>query len=257
MSVVIMIPARYDSTRFPGKPLSTFKGADGVSRTLIEHTWRAGNAVQEVDAVYVATDDDSIAETCRAFGAQIVMTSPECRNGTERCADALGNIAETPDIVVNLQGDAPLTPVWFLQSLIGALRRNPQLDAATPVLECDEATLARLRNDRSHGRVGGTTAVFDATKRALYFSKEVLPYGSGTTFHHVGVYAYRPAALSAYLSWPEGNLERSEGLEQLRFLENGRDMHCVEVESQGREFWEVNNPEDIPMVENMLEMMGE
>lgn len=257
MSVVILIPARYASTRFPGKPLSTFKGADGVSRTLIEHTWRAGNAVQEADAVYVATDDERIAETCRAFGAQVVMTSPECRNGTERCADALGNIAETPDIVVNLQGDAPLTPVWFLQDLIGALRQNPQLDAATPVLQCDEATLARLRNDRLNGRVGGTTAVFDTTKRALYFSKEVLPYGSGTTFHHVGVYAYRPAALSAYLNWPEGNLECSEGLEQLRFLENGRDMHCVEVDAQGREFWEVNNPEDIPMVEKMLETMDE
>lgn len=257
MSVVILIPARYASTRFPGKPLSRFKGADGVSRTLIEHTWRAGNAVQEADAIYVATDDERIAETCRVFGAQVVMTSPECRNGTERCADALGNIAETPDIVVNLQGDAPLTPVWFLQDLIGALRQNPQLDAATPVLQCDEVTLARLRNDRLHGRVGGTTAVFDATKRALYFSKEVLPYGSGATFHHVGVYAYRPAALSAYLNWPEGNLERSECLEQLRFLENGRDMHCVEVNSQGREFWEVNNPEDVPMVEKMLETIDE
>ena len=252
MSAVIIIPARYASTRFPGKPLSVFRGADGIVRTLIEHTWRAGIAVQEADAVYVATDDDRIAETCRAFGASVVMTSPDCRNGTERCAEALGKIPQNPDILVNLQGDAPLTPTWFLSDLIAALQQNSQFDAATPVLKCDAATLARLRNDRQQGRVGGTTAVFDGRRQALYFSKEVLPFGSGSSFHHVGVYAYRPAALSAYLRWPEGNLERSEGLEQLRFLEIGSPMLCVEVDAKGREFWEVNNPEDISMIEEML-----
>jgi 3-deoxy-manno-octulosonate cytidylyltransferase (CMP-KDO synthetase) len=252
MSVVIMIPARYGSTRFPGKPLSMFRGADGTARTLIEHSWRAGSAVQGVDAVYVATDDMRIAAACNSFGAKVVMTSPECRNGTERCAEALGKIAEQPDIIINLQGDAPLTPPWFLSELVAALQHNPEFDAATPVLQCDVATLERLRKDRQQGRVGGTTAIFDAKRRALYFSKEVLPFGSGTCFHHVGVYAYRPAALAAYQRWAESNLERSEGLEQLRFLENGCTMLCVEVDAKGRDFWEVNNPEDIPMIEEML-----
>lgn len=252
MSVVIIIPARYASTRFPGKPLSLIRGQDGVARTLIEQTWRAGMAVAGVDAVYVATDDDRIAEVCASFGASVVMTSQECRNGTERCAEALGKIAERPDIVINLQGDAPLTPTWFLTDLLEAMKQNTQFEAATPVLKCNAETLERLLQDRRQGRVGGTTVVFDGMNRALYFSKEVLPFGSGRCFHHVGVYAYRPTALAAYLDWPEGNLERSEGLEQLRFLENGANMLCVEVHAKGREFWEVNNPEDIPLIEKMF-----
>ena len=209
-------------------------------------------AVPGVDIVCVATDDERIAETCRGFGAEVVMTSTACRNGTERCAEALAAMPEKPEVILNLQGDAPLTPPWFLENLIAALRQNEEFDAATPILKCDDNTLQRLQNDREYGRIGGPTAVFDATGRALYFSKEVIPHGPGDKYHHVGVYAYRPAILAAYLNWPEGNLEQSEGLEQLRFLENGRDMLCVEVDAKGKEFWEVNNPEDITMVEEML-----
>lgn len=209
-------------------------------------------AVAGVDAVYVATDDRRIVDVCEAFGASVVMTSSECHNGTERCAETLGKIAERPDIIINLQGDAPLTPVWFLSDLVSAMKQNPQFDAATPVLLCDAKALERLRKDRQQGRVGGTTAVFDDSHRALYFSKEVLPFGSGACFHHVGVYAYRPNALEAYLSWSEGNLERSEGLEQLRFLENGSSILCVKVDAKDRDFWEVNNPEDIAIIEKML-----
>lgn len=209
-------------------------------------------AVAGADAVYVATDDDRIAEVCASFGASVVMTSQKCRNGTERCAEAVGKIAERPDIVINLQGDAPLTPTWFLTDLLEAMKQNTTLEAATPVLKCNPKTFERLIQDRRQGRVGGTTAVFDGMNRALYFSKEVLPFGSSRCFHHVGVYAYRPTALAAYLDWPEGNLERSEGLEQLRFLENGAKLLCVEVDAKGREFWEVNNPEDIPLIEKIL-----
>jgi 3-deoxy-manno-octulosonate cytidylyltransferase (CMP-KDO synthetase) len=252
MSAIIIIPARYASTRFPGKPLIEFKGSDGTLRPLIEHTWRAGKAVPDVEAVYVATDDERITNACKAFGASVVLTSPDCKNGTERCAEALTKIPENPDIVVNLQGDAPLTPTWFLSDLILSLRQNKNFEVATPVLKCDEATLKRLRTDRQKGRVGGTTAVFDKENKALYFSKEVLPFGSEVCFHHVGVYGYRPGALAACSSWQEGNLERSEGLEQLRFLENSSTMLCVEVDAKGREFWEVNNPEDIVIIEEML-----
>jgi 3-deoxy-manno-octulosonate cytidylyltransferase (CMP-KDO synthetase) len=252
MSAVIMIPARYASSRYPGKPLATFRGRDGTERTLIEHTWRVGMAVPGIDAVYVTTDDRRIGEACDAFGASVIMTSSDCRNGTERCAEALTKIAERPDIIINLQGDAPLTPAWFLADLFAALHENPQFDSATPVLECDAATLERLRKDRLQGRVGGTTAVFDKSHRALYFSKEVLPFGPGACFHHVGAYAYRTAALAAYPLWPENNLERSEGLEQLRFLENGSAMLCVKVDAKGRDFWEVNNPEDIAVIEDIL-----
>ncbi|MEM1343085.1 MAG: manno-octulosonate cytidylyltransferase [Pseudomonadota bacterium] len=257
MSVVIVIPARYASSRYPGKPLVALRGATGEAAPLIERTWRAAQAVSGGPRVVIATDDPRIEDTAATFGAETVMTDPACANGTERCADALDRLGATPDIVVNLQGDAPLTPPWFVDALIAALRADPESAVATPVLRCDAEALARFRADRRAGRVGATTAVFDRHKRALYFSKEIIPFGeAATVYHHVGVYAYTPAALAAYRSWPMGPLERHEGLEQLRFLENALPLACVEVEARGTEFWELNNPEDVPLVEAALAARG-
>ncbi|MCR8724417.1 3-deoxy-manno-octulosonate cytidylyltransferase [Frigidibacter sp. ROC022] len=264
MSVLIVIPARYASSRYPGKPLVSLTGASGQGRSLVERSWRVAGEVAGVDRVVVATDDDRIRDAAEAFGAEVVMTSDQCRNGTERCAEAHAVLGGGYDIVVNLQGDAPLTPAWFIEDLIAGLRSAPEADIATPVLRCNGAMLAGLLEDRRAGRVGGTTAVFGAGGRGLYFSKEVIPHTGQAyapeaptpVFHHVGVYAYRPAALAAYGGWPEGPLEQLEKLEQLRFLEQGRNVLCVEVESRGRQFWEVNNPEDVPKVEAMLRQMG-
>jgi 3-deoxy-manno-octulosonate cytidylyltransferase (CMP-KDO synthetase) len=264
MSVLIAIPARYASTRYPGKPLAALKGATGQSLTLIERSWRAACAVQGVDRVVVATDDDRIRSAAEDFGAEVVMTSQDCANGTERCAEAHAALGGGYEIVVNLQGDAPLTPQWFVEDLVKGLRDAPEADIATPVLRCEGAMLNSLLADRRAGLVGGTTAVFDASHRALYFSKEVIPYtgkdyadeAETPVFHHVGVYAYRPSALSSYPAWPTGPLERLEGLEQLRFMENGGAVLCVEVEARGRAFWELNNPEDVPRIEAMMAEMG-
>ncbi|MFG6589785.1 3-deoxy-manno-octulosonate cytidylyltransferase [Sulfitobacter sp. 1A12157] len=264
MSVLIVIPARYASTRYPGKPLVALTGASGQKQTLIERSWRAASAVSGVDRVVVATDDDRIREAAEGFGAEVVMTSETCANGTERCAEAHAALGGGYDIVVNLQGDAPLTPHWFVEGLVQGLKDTPEAEIATPVLRCDGATLNSLLADRKAGRVGGTTAVFGADHQALYFSKEVVPYTGKPyaetdmtpVFHHVGVYAYRPDALAQYPSWPVGPLEQLEGLEQLRFLENGRAVFCAEVEAKGREFWELNNPEDVPKLEAMMAKMG-
>jgi 3-deoxy-manno-octulosonate cytidylyltransferase (CMP-KDO synthetase) len=206
------------------------------------------------DAVYVATDDDRIAEAARGFGADVVMTSDTCRNGTERCAEALGLLGDGVDMVVNLQGDAPLTPPWFLEALVDGLQDDSQAALATPILRCDGATLAALKADRAAGRVGGTTAVCDSEHRALYFSKEVVPYTAAAyapeeatpVFHHVGVYAYRPWALHAYPDWPVGPLETLEGLEQLRFLEAGHKVLCVEVEARGAQVLGAEQPRRHP-----------
>jgi len=262
MSVNIIIPARYASVRYPGKPLVPLRGADGICKPLIQRTWESGRTVAEAEAVFIATDDVRIADVARDFGADVIMTSAECRNGTERCADAVARAGLTASLVVNLQGDSPLTPPWFLSDLIHAMQAEPLLDMATPVLRCDLATLAHLQEDRQAGRVGGTTAVFDRDHNALYFSKELLPYcppvGPATdadvpVFLHVGVYAYRPQALNAYMAWPEGRLERLEGLEQLRFLENAARIKCVEVQARGRVFRELNNPIDVTRIEDILQ----
>jgi len=261
MSVTIVIPARYKSSRFPGKPLSPLKGATGISKPLIQRAWEAASTVSGVSRVVVATDDDRIADTARGFGADVVMTAEACENGTARCQDALSQLGK-PDIVVNLQGDAPLTPSWFVEALIDAMKQGAQV--ATPVLRCDAQTYRNFVEDRKAGRVGGTTAVFGAGGSALYFSKEVIPYVGAEiaegdvvpVFHHVGLYAYTPATLNQYVGWKAGPLETLEGLEQLRFLENGVPIRCVEVEAPGQVFWELNNPVDTPRIETALKNLG-
>lgn len=264
MSVLIVIPARHASTRYPGKPLVELKGASGEARSLIRRSWDAATAVSGTDHVVVATEDERIRDHAQNFGAEVVMTSEKCRNGTERCAEAVEVLGITPEIIVNFQGDAPLTPTWFVEDLVAGLRADPDADVATPVLRCTGRMRADLLADRKAGRVGGTTAVFGHDGQALYFSKEVIPYAAdefgpddlSPVYHHVGVYAYRPGALKAYPQWSEGVLEKLEGLEQLRFLERGGKVLCVEVKSRGREFWELNNPGDVSRLEAMMRAMG-
>lgn len=261
MKTVILIPARYPSVRFPGKPLAMLTGATGEARSLIRRSWDAAKSVPDIDGVYVLTDDARIAEATRAFGADVLMTSERPRNGTERCAEALDQLKDTPDVVINLQGDAPLTPPHYVEALISAMA-DPAVQMATPVLRTEPEHLQALRADRLAGRVGATTAVFKADGDALYFSKEVLPFADKAhetglpVFHHVGCYAYRPDALLAYAALPQGTLEQAEGLEQLRFLENGTPVRCVEVEARGRAFWELNNPSDIPLIEQIMKREG-
>jgi 3-deoxy-manno-octulosonate cytidylyltransferase (CMP-KDO synthetase) len=264
VTVSILIPSRYGSTRYPGKSLAPLRGATGEVKSLVRRTWDAACQVSGIDHVAVATDDARIETEALGFGADVVMTSPDCANGTERCAEALEKIDTNPEIIVNLQGDAPLTPPWFIEALVAAMRERPEIGVATPVLRCDAKAMESFLADRQAGRVGATTAVFDLDGRALYFSKEVLPYTGRAlredelcpVFHHVGVYAYRPDALTRYLAMQPGPLERWEGLEQLRFMENGEDVFCVEVESRGAHFWELNNPEDVPRVERVLAERG-
>ena len=261
MQTVILIPARFPSVRFPGKPLAMLTGATGEARSLIQRSWDAAVSVSGITGVFVLTDDDRIADAARGFGADVLMTSEAPRNGTERCAEALPLLPSAPDVVINLQGDAPLTPPHYVEALITAMA-DPSVQMATPVLRTQADHLQALRADRLAGRVGATTAVFRPDGDALYFSKEVLPFADKAhetglpVFHHVGCYAYRPDALGAYSTLPQGTLEKAEGLEQLRFLENGIRVRCVEVEARGRAFWELNNPSDIPLIEEIMKREG-
>ena len=181
MTVIVVIPARYASTRYPGKPLVELRGAGGEAKSLIRRSWDAAMSVSGVDRVVVATDDDRIKDHAEVFGAEVVMTSEDCQNGTERCAEAFDALGGEFDIVVNLQGDAPLTPAWFIEDLVAGLRADPVAEVATPVLRTEGAALNGLLEDRRAGRVGGTTAVFGANHNALYFSKEVIPF-TGKTY---------------------------------------------------------------------------
>ncbi|MFV2054123.1 3-deoxy-manno-octulosonate cytidylyltransferase [Aliiroseovarius sp. YM-037] len=260
---VIFIPARFASTRFPGKPLVMLKGANGQAKSLLQRSWEAAKAVVGVDGVFILTEDERIRAAADEFGATTLMTSDACRNGTERCAEALAQLDTPPDVVVNLQGDAPLTPSRYVEALINAMSEADAPQVATPALKTTGAHLNLLKKDRREGRVGGTTAVFDQSGHALYFSKEVIPYTSDygdedetPVFHHVGVYAYTPDALKRYMQSDPGPLETLEGLEQLRFLENGVPVRCIRVDGKTNSFWEVNNPCDVEMVEAILQREG-
>jgi 3-deoxy-manno-octulosonate cytidylyltransferase (CMP-KDO synthetase) len=261
---VIVIPARLGSTRFPAKPLAPLRGAGGAARPLIERTWRTATAVPGITRVLVATDDDRIADVASGFGAEVVMTPTACRNGTERCAAVLDTLDFEPELVINLQGDAPLTPCHVVAALIARIDAAPDLAVATPAAPCTPGVLAALLADQQAGRVGGTTVVFDAAHRALYFSKHVIPYVSPARLaaeaHHVhlhmGVYAYRPAALRAYAAAAPSQLELLEGLEQLRFNDIGVPVGVALCPTPAWDSIECNHPGDIALIEKVLVDLG-
>jgi len=262
VKVAALIPARFESSRYPGKPLAAVRGADGQAKPLIQRTFEAARRVDGLDSIHVVTDDDRIASAARGFGAEVIMTSTDCRNGTERCAQALSKL-EDPDLVVNIQGDALLTPPRFIESLID-LTAFDDAQVATPAMRLRSAEVRALQAEESAGRVGGTTVVTDNAGRALYFSKRLIPHlpagaldgEMSPVLLHVGVYAYRPAALAAYAAIPPAELEELEGLEQLRFLAAGISVAVVEVEPPPYALRELNNPEDLAPIEEALACAG-
>lgn len=263
MNTIILIPARYASSRYPGKPLVELKGVNGASKPLIQRSVEAARRVQGVSGVFVVTDDDRIAEASAPARVGVIMTSAECRNGTERCAEALRQLHE-PDLVINLQGDALLTPAAFVEALIARMESDPAALVATPAIRLRAKEVEALRREEAAGRVGGTSVVTDNAGRALYFSKRLIPYLPPSALQaeltpmklHVGVYAYRPRALDLYRDTPVSELETLEGLEQLRFLAAGVPMAVVEVEPPPFALRELNNPEDVAPIEEALAAAG-
>ena len=263
MNVVILIPARFASSRYPGKPLVELKGSGGTAKSLIQRSVEAARRVAGVAGVYVVTDDERIADACTGFGVGVIMTSPECHNGTERCAEALAAL-HAPDLIINFQGDALLTPPGFVEALIEHMRSDPEAQVATPAMRLRSAEVRALRAEEAAGRVGGTTVVADTIGNALYFSKRLIPHLPDGALDrelspvrlHVGVYAYRPQALAAYAATPVSELEALEGLEQLRFLVAGIPIAMVEVATPSFALRELNNPEDVEPIEAALAAAG-
>src|SRR5438552_3890776 len=160
MNAVILIPARYESSRYPGKPLAPLKGANGVAKPLIQRSVEAARRVAGVAGVFVVTDDERIAEACTPARVGVIMTSPECRNGTERCAEALAQL-HGPDLVINFQGDALLTPPAFVEALIARMRDDGDALVATPAMRLRATEVRALQAEEAAGRVGGTSVVTD------------------------------------------------------------------------------------------------
>ncbi|WP_458094808.1 3-deoxy-manno-octulosonate cytidylyltransferase [Roseomonas sp. WA12] len=271
MSVLIVIPARWGSTRFPGKPLAPLRGVP-----MLQRVWAIARAAAPGARVVIATDDERIGAFAAGIGAEAVMTDPAIRNGTERAAAVLASLpaspggtagatpgvvaSATPDFVVNLQGDAVLTPPWVIAAMIEAAR-DPAIRMVTPATRMLPEALARLVAAKAAGEVGGTTVVRNQAGDALYFSKSIIPYRRAAddvpVLRHIGLYGYRPQVLSALVALPMGPLERAESLEQLRALEHGIPIRVVEVDYRGRTHWGVDTRGDLERCEALIGEEGE
>ncbi|MEM1105515.1 MAG: manno-octulosonate cytidylyltransferase [Pseudomonadota bacterium] len=264
MHTLIVVPARYGSKRFPGKPLHKIAG-----RTLVERVYRIAEAASRDAgaAALVATDDARIAAHCREIGAPHVLTDPALPSGTDRALAAARMQDTAPDFVVNLQGDAPFTPPAQIRAVIDTAR-DTGAPVVTPVVRLSWPALDTVRAQKTAQPFSGTSCVRAGDGRALWFSKTVLPAmrqeaalraagPQSPVFRHIGLYGYTMEALAAFAAAPPGQYETLEGLEQLRFLENGIPVHTVEVAATDRSMWGVDTPEDAGFAERLIADHGD
>ena len=245
MSVVAIIPARYGSTRFPGKPLALLR-----QKPMIQHVYECTSLVPSLERVLVATDDERIAQTVENFGGNVVMTNSAHPTGTDRLAEAAEPLAA--DIIVNVQGDLPLFPPHMVEDAVVRLQEAPDAAMATvktPIYESEEWHNPNV-----------VKVVTDQYGYALYFSRSPIPYYRDAVpaaedrtqilaYRHIGLYVYRKDFLLAFTSLPSNPLEKAENLEQLRALEWGHKICVTETE---RPTIEVDTPEDLIRAEEAL-----
>lgn len=241
MALHVIIPARYGSSRFPGKPLVEIAG-----RPMIQHVMERVARAQGVQTVVVATDDQRVARAVEAFGGRVVMTPSDLRSGSDRVAAAAELLGLGPEeLVANVQGDQPLLPHQVLEQCAAPLLAEPELGLSTPVVAI---SLAEEVGDPHHVKV-----VMGAGGDALYFSRLPVPFprdgGEVTYYKHLGVYLFRKSFLDTFASLPSGRLEDLEKLEQLRVLEHGFPIRCVITDYDSPE---VDRPQDAERVAQML-----
>jgi 3-deoxy-manno-octulosonate cytidylyltransferase (CMP-KDO synthetase) len=256
MKAVIVIPARYGSSRFPGKPLHPVRGI-----STLERVWRIAKSVRHPTTVLIATEDQRIVDFATGFGGEAVMTSDACTNGTERVFDAIERRGLDGDIIVNLQGDALLTPPWILDAMIEEMQVDNEADIVTPAVRLGDEGLHEFRQHKAASPASGTTVVFDRTQRALYFSKMLIPYvrnaGHAAVYRHIGLYGFRRDSLERYIALPPSPLEMCEGLEQLRALEHGMKIRVAIVDYRGRSHGSIDSLADVKLVEDIIAREGE
>jgi 3-deoxy-manno-octulosonate cytidylyltransferase (CMP-KDO synthetase) len=243
MSAVGLIPARYASSRFPGKPLAPIAG-----KPMIQHVVEGARQSKRLRDVIVATDDERIARACRSFGAPVALTAPDHPTGTDRLAEVAAGLDD--DLVVNVQGDEPLVRGFVIDAAVDALEAEPEAVMSTVVHEADADAL----DDPNRVK-----AVLDRRGRALWFSRAPFPlrrpgHPEPKRWQHVGLYVYRRPFLLDFVRLVPTPAERAEGLEQLRALEHGFAIQAATVE--GWHSTAVDVPEDVARVEAALAAGG-
>lgn len=235
-----IIPARYASTRFPGKPLVDIQG-----KSMIRRVYEQATKATSLDEIIVATDDIRILEHVQSWNGQAMMTATEHQSGTDRCAEILAKQASNIQFVVNIQGDEPFIQPEQIDYLINNLQAN--------IVQQQIATLAkRIDNQSDIHNANIVKVVFDATQKALYFSRNPIPFVRGIApeewlthgefYKHIGLYAFEANTLLELVKLPQSRLEKTESLEQLRWLENGYNIHVglTDLETKG-----IDTPEDL------------
>lgn len=267
MFTTIVIPARYASTRFPGKPLAIIHGQTMLQR-VVRLSLAAVEGLKNVSVV-VATDDERIMHHCHELGVASVMTRSEAPSGTDRVAEAVEQMTQKPDFILNMQGDAPLTPPDFLRAMIDSFAQS-SCDLVTPVTQLTWKQLDELRQNKRTTPFSGTTVTFDEQSgNAFWFSKNIIPAlrkeeelrkqnEKSPVFRHIGLYGYSLPMLKQYIRLPESKLEQLEGLEQLRLLENGYTIRCIPVDYKDRASMSgIDSPQDIARAEALITQHGE
>jgi 3-deoxy-manno-octulosonate cytidylyltransferase (CMP-KDO synthetase) len=261
LSAAIIIPARYGSSRLPGKPMMPISGI-----SMLERVWKIAKSVRGCTRVVIATEDQRIIDHAKAFGAEAVLTPEDCQNGTERTFATITAANVEEDFLINFQGDAVLTPPWVLEAMVAEYEAGADFDLVTPATRFSRESLEAFKEHKKipGNEASGTTVVFDGKRNALYFSKSVIPHVRGKEFRdhppvyrHIGLYGYTKSGLSKYMNLAPSHLEQVEGLEQLRAIENHLVVRVAIVDYQGRTHQSVDSQDDMRLVEEIIAREGE
>jgi 3-deoxy-manno-octulosonate cytidylyltransferase (CMP-KDO synthetase) len=262
MKTAIIIPARYGSTRFPGKPLVKLAGKSMLSR-VVDLARDASEGMSNV-TLAVATEDERILNHCHEIGVEGIMTSDECATGSDRVLEASEKLGGDFDFILGLQGDAPFTPIEAPRRMLEAFAAAPSIEVITPIVKLRWSELDALRDSKKVTPFSGTTCVKDSNGKALWFSKNILPAirkekdmregdEFSPVFQHIGLYGFRADILKKFVSLPQSHYEQLEGLEQLRLLENGISIQTVTIDVDlGMAQAGIDSPEDVERAEKIL-----
>ncbi len=231
---IAVIPARYHSTRFPGKPLALLKG-----KPLIQHVWEKASRAKNIEKLLVATDHEEIFKKIKEFGGECVFTSPHHKSGTDRVAEVVKEMDF--EIIVNVQGDEPMIEPVLIDRTVEVLN-----DVEVPMTSIYEV----WEDDKAFFNPNIVKVVLDKDSFAIYFSRSPIPYSkdSGKFFRHIGIYGYKKDTLLKLISLPQSNLEIREGLEQLRAIENGIKIKMIKSD---KKTMGVDTPEDLEKIERI------
>jgi 3-deoxy-manno-octulosonate cytidylyltransferase (CMP-KDO synthetase) len=269
MKALICIPARYAATRLPGKPLVKLAGKTLVER-LVSISRVASEQITIPTDIVVATDDNRVITLCKELDINCLMTSPECRTGSDRSREAVNQLGQQHDIIASVQVDVPLTPPHVITKMVNTLIERKESSLATPVVHLTWSELDSLRDSKTRNPFSGCTVIVNKEGKALWFSKQIIPGLRNEKdlrekdpvwspiIQHIGIYTYRKDLLLNYSELDTGFYEQLESLEQLRAIENGYHIEAVEVDYKG---WVrmsgIDSPDDLERAEQFIKTRGE